>query len=142
MFIADKPQGKENPALIIGKGVHSRLEGFGATEDLVLVRDTTSTNTEPEGGAIHYLEQLLGHKVHWDICLIHINELLLKRMMIKLDGKYIPKSGWTGPIGKLLEKINDLKRLSTFPALADTNGIRDASRDSTDYQQIRRTAIN
>ena len=90
-------------------------------------RDTTSTNTGYEGGAIHYLEQLLGHKVHWDICFIHINELLilLKWMMIKLDGKYIPKSGWTGPIGKLLEKINDLKRLSTFPALADTNGIRD-----------------
>ena len=94
MFIADKPQGKEKPVLIIGKGVHSRLEGFGATEDLVLVRRyTTSTNTGPEGGAIHYLEQLLGHKVHWDLCLIHINELLLKRMMIKLDGKYIPKSG-------------------------------------------------
>ena len=46
-------------------------------------------------------------------------------MIIKLDGKYIPKSGWTGPIGKLLQKINQLKRLSTFPALADTNEIRE-----------------
>ena len=37
-------------------------------------------------------------------------------MMIKLDGKNIPKSGWMGPIGKLLEKVNELKRRSTFPA--------------------------
>ena len=47
--------------------------------------------------------------------------------MIELDGKYIPKPGWTGPIGKLLEKINNLKIISTFPAY---------------YQQTRRTAIS
>ena len=45
----------------------------------MLIRgDSTYTNTGPEGGAIHYLKKLLDHKVHWLICLIHINELPLK----------------------------------------------------------------
>ena len=50
-----------------------------AIEDFLLIRrDSTYTNTGPEGGAIHYLKKLLDHKVHWLICLIHINELPLK----------------------------------------------------------------
>ena len=44
---------------------------------------------------------------------------------MKLDGKYIQKSGWTGPIGKCIEKINTMKINSTFQSLVDTNEIRD-----------------
>ena len=78
-FTPDKPKGKEKPAEMISKGIYSRFEEFGATEDILLIRgDSTYTNTGPEGGAIHYLKKLLDHKVHWLICLIHINELPLK----------------------------------------------------------------
>ena len=73
------PKGKEKPAEMISKGIYSRFEEFGATEDILLIRrDSTYTNRGPEGGAIHYLKKLLDHKVHWLICLIHINELPLK----------------------------------------------------------------
>ena len=30
-------------------------------------------------------------------------------MIIKLDGPCVSKSGFTGPIGKLIEKVNDLE---------------------------------
>ena len=66
-------------------------------------------------------------------------------MMIKLDGKYIPKSGWMGPIGKLLEKVNELKRRSTFPALADTRDIREIPQEilqKLSLPQTRRTVIS
>ena len=82
-FTPDKPKGKEKPAEMISKGIYSRFEEFGAIEDFLLIRrDSTYTNTGPEGGAIHYLKKLLDHKVHWLICLIHIDELLLKHMMM------------------------------------------------------------
>ena len=78
-FTPDKPKGKEKPSEMISKGIYSRFEESGATEDSLLIRrDSTYTNTGPEGGAIHYLKKLLDHKVHWLICLIHINVLPLK----------------------------------------------------------------
>ena len=41
--------------------------------------------------------------------MIHINELPLRHLIIQIDGKYIPKQGWTGPLGKLLSKVHDLE---------------------------------
>ena len=86
----------------------------------MILGDSTSTNTGTTGGAIHYLESLIGRKCHWDICMIHINELLLKHMIMKLDGPYIPKSGWTGPIGKLMEKVGQLQTNWSFTPFKDT----------------------
>ena len=132
-YTPEKPQKGEKPAMMISNGIYSWLQEHGATEDLVMIRgDSTSTNTGPAGGAIHYLEVRLGYKCHWLICLIHINELPFRHLMIKLDGKYIPKSGWTGPIGKLIEKINTMIINPTFPALADTNDIREIPSEIAD----------
>jgi hypothetical protein len=112
--------------MMIANGIYSWIHERDATEDLVMIRgDSTSTNTGPAGGAIHYLEEKLEKKCHWFICLIHINELPLKHLIIKLDEKYTPKSGWTGPIDKMIENINTMKMNSTFRALADTNDIRE-----------------
>ena len=78
--------------------------------DLVMIRDDlTSTITGCRGGAIHHLETLLGRKCHWNICMIHINELPLRHLIIQIDGKYIPKQGWTGPLEKLISKVHDLE---------------------------------
>ena len=41
-------------------------------------------------------------------------------MIIKLDGPYIPKSGWTGPIGKLMEKVCELETNCNFTPFKDT----------------------
>ena len=121
-FSPEKPSEKQKPAKMIASGIYYWFDERDATEELVMIRgDSTSTITGSKGEAIHYLEVMLGRKCHWLICLIHINELPLKHLISSLDGKYIPKSGWTGPIGKLIQKINDLKKKPSFPALTDTN---------------------
>ena len=51
---------------------------------------------------------MLGHKCHWSICILHINDLPLRHLVEKLDGPTTSKDGFTGPIGKLLSKVNEL----------------------------------
>ena len=94
----------------IAEGVHNYVKTHGSEEDLFLVSgDSTNTITRIHGGAITHLETMLTHKVHWDICMLHTNELLLKELIVKLDGPYISKSGFSGSIGKLIENINNLE---------------------------------
>ena len=108
--------------------------------DLVMIRgDSTSTITGAVGGAIQHIEKLLGRKCHWNVCMIHINELPLRHLVITIDGKYIPKQGWTGPIGKLLEKVNTLEinpEFTPFPELVDIISIPEdiAKKMSTDQK--------
>lgn len=125
-FTPHKPGVGEKPAEMIAKGVYEWLCEREAVADLVLIRgDSTSTNTGCWGGAIVYLEKMVGHKCHWLVCWIHINELPLRHLIEKLDGPFIPRSGFTGPIGKLLHKIDDLEVNYSFKALPDTNKIRE-----------------
>lgn len=51
---------------------------------------------------------MLSHKCHWMICQLHVNELPLRHLIIKLDGPVTPRSGFSGPIGKL-DKVNELE---------------------------------
>ena len=70
-FTPEPPKKKEKPALKIAEGVHKWIKEHGAEADLMMVSgDSTNTNTGMWRGAIAYLEQLLKHKVHWDICQI------------------------------------------------------------------------
>ena len=85
--------------------------------------DSTPTNTGSYGGEITHLEKLLGHKCQWDICEIDTNELSLRHLIRKLDGPFYPKSGFTGPIGKLLHKVNDLPRNYNFTAMSDAESL-------------------
>ena len=71
--------------------------------------------------------------------MIHINELPLRHLVITIDGKYIPKQAWTGPIGKLLEKVNTLEinpEFTPFPELVDIISIPEdiAKKMSTDQK--------
>ena len=70
-FTPEPPEKKEKSALKIAEGVHKWIKEHGAEADLMMVSgDSTNTNTGMWRGAIAYLEQLLKHKVHWDICQI------------------------------------------------------------------------
>ena len=64
-----------------------------------------------------WVERMLGRKVYWVICCLHCNELLLRHVISKLDGKSTSKDGFKGPIGKLLAKINSMKRNYEFEAI-------------------------
>ena len=53
---------------------------------------------------------------------IQINELRLRHVIFGLDGKYIPKQGWTGPLGKLLGTVDSLDinwEFKSFPDLVN-----------------------
>jgi hypothetical protein len=123
-FTPEPPEAKEKPAQKLAQPIHEWLVERNSTEELVLIRaDSTSTNTGSKGGAITHLEKLLGHKCQWDICEIHINELPLRHLIRKLDGPFIPKSGFTGPIGKLLHKVNDLPRNYNFTPFSNAESL-------------------
>ena len=46
--------------------------------------------------------------------MLHTNELPLRHLVANLDGLKISKNGFKGPIGKVLSKLNQLKRLEKF----------------------------
>ena len=76
--------------------------------------DSTNSNTGWKAGIITWVEKKLNKKVTWLICALHCNELLLRHLMEKLDGKTDSKTGFSGPLGKLLKKVPDMKRTQTF----------------------------
>ena len=56
--------------------------------------------------------------------MIHINELPLRYLIIKLDGPYISKSGWTGPLGKIIERVYELKVNPDFIPFRDVGHLK------------------
>ena len=57
---------------------------------------------------------MLGHKCQWNICAIHTNELPIRHLIQKLDGPTTSKDGFTGKIGKLLNKVEELEYNPNF----------------------------
>ena len=66
--------------------------------------DGTNSNVGRFQGCIAYLEKHLGHAVHWEICLLHGNELPFWALLIHYDGKTSGPSAFKGPIGKALQE--------------------------------------
>ena len=78
-------------------------------KDLVAIGcDGTVVNTGEKGGAIRMIELKLNKPVHHFICQPHANELPLRHLVEKLDGKTSGPHGFTGPIGKLLNNYENL----------------------------------
>ena len=75
---------------------------------MVIGGDSTGVNTGWQRGAIHNMEVLLGHKVMWSICQLHINELGLRHLIEDLDGPTSSGNTFTGPIGKIIcDEVQD-----------------------------------
>lgn len=66
--------------------------------------DGTSTNTGKNAGVIRLFEEKLQRPLQWIICMLHLNELPLRHLFNKLDGKTTGPHSYNGPIGKLLGK--------------------------------------
>ena len=86
---------------ILEHGVEKTLTHLGA--------DSTTSNTGWRKGIIAWLEKLLGRKFHWLICMLHTNELGLRQLVAKLDGKTNSKTGFSGPLGKMLPEVNNME---------------------------------
>lgn len=108
----------EKPAKKVAEGLYEVLRNYGATETCTtLGGDSYNGNTGWRGGTNAHLERMLGHKCHWSVCLIHTNELPLRHLIEKLDGKTSSKDGFTGEIGKLLSKVSEMELNPNFRAL-------------------------
>ena len=80
-----------------------RTHGVDNTLEL-LAADSIKSNTGWKGGIIAWLERKLGRKFHWLICQLHTNELMLRHLIEKIDGKTSSKTGFSGPFGKFLPR--------------------------------------
>lgn len=70
--------------------------------------DGTVVNTGSKYGVIRQIETSLKKPVQWFICLLHANELPLRHLMQQLDGNTSDPRGFTGTIGKLLDKCDQI----------------------------------
>lgn len=79
------------------------------TEDLdALGGDGTAVNIGWRGGINVYLERKAGRALQWLICLLHFNELPLKNLLKKHDGKTKSPTLYSGPLGSQLDGCEKL----------------------------------
>ena len=117
-FTPDEPVGPYKPAYMEALGLYNWMVPHKIDKSLlVLGGDSTNSNSGWKGGTLVWVEKLCGEKKFWMICMLHTNELLIKHLITKLDGKSSSKEGWSGPIGKLLPQVNDMERRYTFPPI-------------------------
>ena len=110
---------KSTPTVTAGEqlanGLVQWLTDHGVDVTLVAIgADSTNLNTGWHGGAIHYLEKKLGRRLIWLICALHTNELPLRHLVKQVDGGTASGSSWSGPLGQMLSRVNDLPINSKF----------------------------
>src|SRR6267154_6295705 len=55
-----------------------------------------------DGGVIRLLELHCNRLMHWFVCLLHMNELPLRHLLIHLDGVMLGPNSFSCPIGKAI----------------------------------------
>ena len=132
------------PARQEAVGLYEWMVQHGVDKTLLVIGgDSTNPNTGWKGGMFTHLEKLLDRKCFWVVCMLHTTELPLRHLFTALDGKSNSKDGWTGPIGKKLEKINDLQRVLNFEPIPGLEELVEIPEDivknmSTDSSQCYR----
>ena len=85
--------------------------------------DSTNMNTGWKGGSHALLEKLLGRRLYWGICPLHINELPLCHLIANLDGPTCSDKGFTGPVCSLLSQVNKMAYNPDFRAILGSERI-------------------
>ena len=97
---------------------HDVLTEYKSVDTLeALVQDNTGSNTGCEQGMHVLLEGRLGRKVHLLGCALHANELPLRAMITKLDGKSSSGNTLTGDLGSQLHKDLRQYEVQNFKAV-------------------------
>ena len=140
---------KKKPAEIVADYIVDWMKNYGVDESLkIIAGDSTNPNTGWKGGAMTWVERKIGRKLHWLVCQLHTNELMLRHLMTDLDGKTDSKDGFSGPIGKLLKKVErmrpnfEFEKIEVGPGLIELpeSVISDLSTDQNLlYQRCRAT---
>ena len=88
-FAPETTVGCEKPAMKVAQGLLNILEQNSSTNSLMfLAADSTNMNTGGKGGTHALLEEPLGRRLYWCICIIHTNELPHRHLIILLDGHW------------------------------------------------------
>ena len=110
---ADKEDNSEpelKPAEVVANLIVDWMKNHGVDETVThLAGDSTASNTGWKKGVIAWIERKIGRKVDWRVCMLHTNELDLRRLIEMLDGKTDSKTGWSGYLGKLLAKVMEMR---------------------------------
>lgn len=87
-------------------------------KDIIAIgTDGAGTNTGRENGAIARIERGLGRPVHWLICMFHLNEKCLARVLKVLGCDTSSNDTYIGPLGSLLSDAHRGVLLRDFPAI-------------------------
>lgn len=117
-FVPEDAVYPEKPALKVAQAIYDLLVAHDSTDSLrVLAGDSTNMNTGWKGGTHALVENLVGHKLYWAICMLHTNELVLRHLIVGLDGPTSSGTGFSGPVCKLLSKVNQMEYNPNFHAL-------------------------
>ena len=129
-FTPDEPVFQHKPSYMEAQGLYMWMVKNGIDNDvLVLGGDSTNYNSGWDGGAMTWVERMLGRNLYWVICCLHCNELLLRHVISKLDGKTTSKDGFSGPIGKLLAKVDSMERNYNFKPIPGLEELLDIPQD-------------
>lgn len=109
----------------------------------VLGCDGTAVNTGSSGGVCRLFELVTARPVHWFVCQLHSNELLLRKLFHDLDGSTSGPRSFSGPIGKACGA--DVWQLDVTQFAAVPGNVPAVSEDvvgglSHDQQQLYRLA--
>ena len=90
----------------ITTSVYSAIKDTALEQKLKIVgSDGTAVMTGKSKGFLASSENLIGRPLQWIICLLHLNELLLRRVFQNLDGVTSEPDSPSGPIGRQLNGI-------------------------------------
>ena len=119
-FVPEEPVHPEKPALKVAQALYDLLETHDSLDSLLVLQgDSTNMNTGWRGGTHALLEKMLGRKLFWAVCMLHTNELPLRHLIIGLDGPTSSDTGFSGPVCKLLAKVNQMEYNSEFRCLME-----------------------
>jgi hypothetical protein len=80
-----------------------------STDSLIAIGcDGTVVNTGTKAGVLSLLEAELNRPLQWFICMLHLNELPLRHLLVQLDGVTHGPKAFSGEIGKLLQTCHTL----------------------------------
>ena len=100
----------KKPAEAVAHILWDWLVAHGVAKSVThLAVDSTTSNTGWKSGILAWLEKLAGQKFHWIVCMLHTNELGLRKLIQDLDGKTCSKTGFSGPLGKMLSNVEDME---------------------------------
>ena len=67
---------------------------------------------------MHWVEQKSGRKLVWLVC-----DLPLRHLAIQVDGPKLRNNNWSGPLGKMLDDVTELKINPNFIKLTIALGL-------------------